>query len=321
MIQKVKIGNQPIFYLNSKQLHFILAKNFYTTDADLFESVVSGKPNESAISVDFGDNTNGLLYFDMSAAQQRYWGEIVESLKIRYANTTEKPTEKAVELNRDEVIKQIQLRLVKNTKKNSLLYALLKQSPLDSEGFTRETYYHELKLPDKLRAGLSGNGVAFRRTAERYFKVHIIKEKGKAVGYQFRGYNVENTATNREIKNTIRKVLNKFPCAHCGTPNTVHKRHQIDHKNGRYDNDAVLDVTRQQLSDFQPLCSNHNALKRTSCKRCKETGVRYDAQFMGYGVSVTEGTLEYDANIGCTGCYWYDPFDFKSKLQLTVYNG
>ena len=70
----------------------------------------------------------------------------------------------------------------------------------------------------------------------------------------------------------------------------------------------------QKLGDFQPLSKPANDAKRQFCIECAKTGNRYDAKKLGYTVSVVEGNLTYEDNLGCVGCFWYDPIAFRKKL-------
>ena len=51
-------------------------------------------------------------------------------------------------------------------------------------------------------------------------------------------------------------------------------------------------------------------------KECKATNKRYDAKLLGYTISVTIGTINYDNAIGCKACYWYAPKAFNQELVL-----
>ena len=142
-------------------------------------------------------------------------------------------------------------------------------------------------------------------------KVKYIKESNKTVAYKFNGYNITNEIKNRQINSEIRKYFDDKNCAHTGSPNKKHNKHEIDHKNGRYNEDGVFNIETQKIDDFQPLTQESNKQKREVCKKCKKTNKRYDAMYLGYNTSVIEGTLEYNEELGCVGCYWYDCNKFK----------
>jgi hypothetical protein len=76
----------------------------------------------------------------------------------------------------------------------------------------------------------------------------------------------------------------------------------------------LLDINKQTPKDFQPLSKAANNAKREHCKKCKESGVRFDAKNIGYPVSQYKGNTKYQGT--CVGCYWYSPSDFRDKLKL-----
>jgi hypothetical protein len=87
---------------------------------------------------------------------------------------------------------------------------------------------------------------------------------------------------------------------------------EIDHKDGRMGNERVSDSKTQKLEDFQPLCKAANDIKRQICKRCKETGKRWDAKnIKGNPYSFYEGEENYTEELGCVGCYQYDPVEYR----------
>jgi hypothetical protein len=93
-------------------------------------------------------------------------------------------------------------------------------------------------------------------------------------------------------------------------------RIECDHKNGRYNDPKVNEMSTQSPNDFQPLHKNVNTIKREYCKSCELTGKRFDAKKLGFAISWLKGNLEHSGNSdGCIGCYWYDPKDFHSKVS------
>ena len=90
---------------------------------------------------------------------------------------------------------------------------------------------------------------------------------------------------------------------------------EIDHKDGRKENERVSDSKTQKLEDFQPLCKAANDIKRQICKRCKETGKRWDAKnIKGNPYSFYEGEENYTEELGCVGCYQYDPVEYRITI-------
>jgi hypothetical protein len=144
---------------------------------------------------------------------------------------------------------------------------------------------------------------------------HLILEKtiiNNVIHWRFNGFDT-NQKSNRPIKKEIRDELSKKPCAHTGFNGTKNNPIVIDHKNGRYNDEDVLDVKTQKLEDFQTLCNQANLQKRSDCLNCVNTGCRFDAKTLGYNISYIEGGEKYEGT--CLGCYWNNCLDFKIKVS------
>lgn len=135
---------------------------------------------------------------------------------------------------------------------------------------------------------------------------------GKQGNWNIQLIGIDDEYSNRSIRKDILKDIKSRKCAHTGFASTTQNEIECDHKNGRYDDINALDLSKQSLTDFQPLCRQANLQKRSDCKSCVLTGFRFDAKSLGYSKSVTEGTLKYDGS--CEGCYWFDPIEFKNRL-------
>jgi hypothetical protein len=83
-------------------------------------------------------------------------------------------------------------------------------------------------------------------------------------------------------------------------------------KDGMKDDWRLNDKSYQKLEDFQPLSKTANDAKRQHCKRCLETGIRYDAKKLGYSESYVFGNASSKT---CVGCYWYDPVAFNKEIS------
>jgi hypothetical protein len=145
---------------------------------------------------------------------------------------------------------------------------------------------------------------------------HLKLEKtviDKVLHWRFNGFELDQEP-NRPIKKEIKDELSKKPCTHTGFKSTKNNRIVVDHKNGRYNDERVLNTPTQVADDFQPLCNQANLQKRTDCTKCFETGCRFDAKNLGYNVSFTEGNEKYEGT--CLGCYWYDCLSFKRKVSI-----
>lgn len=214
--------------------------------------------------------------------------------------------EQALNLMRDRVNK---------INPNTQLGRLLFYSPIDLYGRSNIFYFSNI-INEKDRRLIPNNGVQWERNTRKYLNVKLIKEGNKTIGYKFDGFNINNEIKNRQINPEIRKYFDDKNCAHTGSPNKNYNKHEIDHKNGRYNEDNVFNIETQKIDDFQPLTQESNKQKREVCKKCKKTNKRYDATYLGYNISVIEGILEYNEELGCVGCYWYDCNKFKKSLGL-----
>lgn len=148
------------------------------------------------------------------------------------------------------------------------------------------------------------------RFIKRKYKLEIIKEKTKEK--EFRIVGLVTDSSTRAIRKDIMEKLRKEKCAMTGTTATI----EIDHKNGRYNDERVLNVKTQTIDDFQPLTKFVNNMKREHCKKCTATGKRFDAKELGYLVSTLNGEPEHNNQPnGCEGCFFYDIHYFKEKYN------
>jgi len=209
-------------------------------------------------------------------------------------------------------------------KKGSKAYKFLELANPDENGVSRVVKisefvgeYENLKF---------GNGADWARTSSKFYKtfnVEFIKDE-KAIGKPTIAIKLNGYKDNKDkfISQTIRKdikdKLSKERCLVLGTHRSCDHKIEIDHKDGRKNDLKVMNVKTQKSEDFQPLSKPANDAKRQFCKKCKETGIRFDAKILGYPISVVYGDLKYDEKIGCKGCFWYDIKEFRQSLQLKV---
>lgn len=191
-----------------------------------------------------------------------------------------------------------------------------------SETVTRNDFY---------KIGLTlGNGGDFCRESSTLAKLFNLtktnnESKGNSIdALKLDGYNTE-IPFNQCIASRIRTNLQDEKCVMLGINGTSENtKIEIDHKDGRKNDLRVSDPSQQKLEDFQPLCKAANDVKRQICKECKTTNRRWNAQnIKGNPFPFYEGTEEYKEELGCVGCYQYDPVKYRissaRKLsQMTI---
>jgi hypothetical protein len=160
-----------------------------------------------------------------------------------------------------------------------------------------------------------GNGADWARSDGNLAKTYNIERDNKQTPgngidrIRLNGYRLDETGS-QQIRADIRKVIKNQRCVVLGTSNP-----EVDHKNGRKNDLRVMTLETQTLDDFQPLSKAANDAKRQFCKECRNTENRYDAKKLGYPISFTKGQLKYENDLGCIGCFWYDPVDFRKHLK------
>lgn len=176
----------------------------------------------------------------------------------------------------------------------------------DANGISREVSIEEFE-----KNGLGfGNGGDWPRKDGTFCKKYIvdpIRSEGrgnKIVAIRTIGF--ATTPSKRSIiPQEIRKIYKGYPCPVLGT--SVGEN-EIDHKDG-------YNSTGTMVDDFQPLSKAANDAKRQYCKKCRETGKRYDATRNGFKYGWTVGTSIYTKELKCKGCFWHDPRDFHATMS------
>lgn len=157
----------------------------------------------------------------------------------------------------------------------------------------------------------TSNGGDWCRSNQSYLgkKYNVVREKkhGKIFSIKTDGYN-KQTKINQSIRSDILKTIQSKRCVILDISTNI----ECDHKDGMKDNWKLNDKSFQKLEDFQPLSKTANDAKRQHCKKCIETGKRYDAKKLGYKESFTLGNENTKT---CSGCYWHDPKDFNEKIS------
>ncbi len=166
------------------------------------------------------------------------------------------------------------------------------------------------------------NGLSWGRKSSTLAKKYIV-EKDKSITsgnkidrIRLNGFNNSTTSTHTQsIRSDIKKEIAKQRCVVLGTKRSCDHKTEVDHKDDRKNDARVMNTATQKIEDFQPLSKPANDAKRQFCKECKETNLRYDAKLLGYPISFTKGDSDYTEELGCNGCFWYDPIAFREALK------
>lgn len=170
-----------------------------------------------------------------------------------------------------------------------------------------------------------GNGGDFCRAGSSLEKQYVV-EKDRSItagnridAIRLNGYQEED-AFNQAIRKDICEAIRQRRCVMLGVNgNSVNTRIEVDHKEGRKSNLRLNDLAAQREDDFQPLCKAANDIKRQICKACKQTGKRWDAKYLeGNPYSFYAGNEVYSAELGCVGCYQYDPVAYRRVCARRV---
>ena len=169
----------------------------------------------------------------------------------------------------------------------------------------------------KYKGLVLGNGWSQGRKSsrlQRKYKVEVKREgAGNAItAIRLIGYNGDKHFS-QNIRQDIKDEISKRRCVMLGVKGTSENTTiEVDHKDGRKDDMRVSDMATQRIEDFQPLCKAANDIKRQICKYCKMTDKRWDAKnISGNPYSFYEGDENYTDDLGCKGCYQYDPVEYR----------
>lgn len=202
--------------------------------------------------------------------------------------------------------------------KKSLTDLFLELAQPDETGHSRWVKREE--WVGKYKGLALGNGLSWGRKASPLAKKYIVKTcKDDTPGNRvdrvmLDGFNTEDSFS-QAIRPDIKEAISKRKCVMLGVRGTSENTIiEVDHKDGRKTDMRVSDQDTQKLSDFQPLCKAANDIKRQICKRCKETDKRWDAtNILGNPYPFYEGDEEYKDELGCRGCYQYDPVEYRKS--------
>ena len=163
-----------------------------------------------------------------------------------------------------------------------------------------------------------GNGGSWCRKSSSLAKKYIVEfdksiTNGNSIDrIRLNGLNTEKSF-NQAIRQDIKDFYKNKNCVMLGiNGNSENTKIEIDHKDGRKDDLRVSDIKTQKLEDFQPLCKAANDAKRQICKKCVATGKRWNAKNLkGNPYPFYDGDENYTAELGCVGCYQYDPVEYR----------
>lgn len=186
----------------------------------------------------------------------------------------------------------------------------------DKNGFSRWVNISE--FTGKYKDLQLGNGGSWcRKSSALARKYNLEFDKSKTKGnsidaIRLIGFNTCETF-NQAIRKDIKDFYKSQNCVMLGiNGNSENTKIEIDHKDGRKDDWRVSNSQTQRFEDFQPLCKAANDVKRQICKRCKETDKRWDAKnIKGNPYSFYDGDENYTDELGCKGCYQYDPVEYR----------
>ncbi|MBR1773979.1 MAG: hypothetical protein IJ759_00475 [Bacteroidales bacterium] len=163
-----------------------------------------------------------------------------------------------------------------------------------------------------------GNGGSWCRKSSMLAKKYVIEfdklqTKGNSIdAIRLIGFNTEKSF-NQAIRKDIKDFYKSKKCVMLGIiGNSENTKIEVDHKDGRKDNERVSNIQTQKLEDFQPLCKAANDAKRQICAECKRSDKRWDAKnIKGNPYSFYDGDENYTKELGCKGCYQYDPVEYR----------
>ena len=163
-----------------------------------------------------------------------------------------------------------------------------------------------------------GNGGSWCRKSSSLAKKYIVEfdktiTKGNSIDrIRLNGLNTEQSF-NQYIRKDIKDFYKNKNCVMLGIiGNSENTQIEIDHKDGRKKDWRVSDPKTQKLEDFQPLCKAANDAKRQICGVCEKTNKRWNAKNLkGNPYSFYAGDENYTKELGCVGCYQYDPVEYR----------
>ena len=170
---------------------------------------------------------------------------------------------------------------------------------------------------NQLQFGNGGSWIRENSSLHKLFFI-VLKRKGKGeygeiLGIQLNGYRPQprEVQNSRQIDPQVRDYFKREDrCGRCAVRIKKSKKN-IDHCNGRY-NDP--DFNPKDPMFFQVLCKKCNTWKRSQCKRCEQTGKRFDARyFPGEKIGWQVGGEKHAGT--CLGCILDDFRTWRENLM------
>ena len=207
--------------------------------------------------------------------------------------------------------------------RKSLIDLFLELAQPNKNGESRWVYVTE--FVGKYKSLELGNGWSWGRASsplQRKFKVEVdrsLTPGNRIDAIRLVGFN-EEQHFSQAIRKDICDAIRKRKCVMLGVNGTSENTTiEVDHKDGRKNDMRVSDPSTQRLEDFQPLCKAANDIKRQICKNCKTYDLRWDARNIeGNPYSFYEGDENYTEDLGCVGCYQYDPVEYRIQSALRI---
>lgn len=197
-----------------------------------------------------------------------------------------------------------------------LWYKFLEIAQPNEDGYSREVTIEELVNIDP--SFRTRNGCQWARqdtgpSAEykllKKYGDDGTKKGGPVYSIQLNGFNRDYL--DKHIRFDIKEEITNQRCSILDTGGG-RKRVECDHKDGKHSDKRLTDLKSQKIDDFQPLSKAANVAKREHCKKCIDTGKRYDAKRLGYKESFLYGNED---SPNCEGCYWHDPKKFNATIS------
>lgn len=170
-----------------------------------------------------------------------------------------------------------------------------------------------------------GNGGSWCRASSSLAKKYIVEfDKSKTAGNSIDRVRLIGFNNKKILNQNIRKDIKDFykvqNCVMLGVNgSSENTKIEIDHKDGRKEDHRLSNLSEQQITDFQPLSKAANDIKRQICKRCKETNKRWNAKnIKGNPFDFYAGDENYSEELGCKGCYQYDPVEYRKVVVRKV---